>query len=111
MKIRIGEAVSISTPESFKITTDDRQTLIATDGGNIVQDYGHIASGDKITLNCTFHKDEFLKVWNYFQSRTFVNFQDPSGITWQNMRVKVISYGYYSRFENYITTELELWTI
>lgn len=111
MKIKIGEAVSISTPESFKVTTDDRQTMIQTDAGNIVQDYGHIASGDKINLQCTFHKDEFLKVWNYFQNRMFVNFQDPSGITWQNMRVKIISYGYYARFENYITCELELWTI
>ena len=111
MKIRIGNAVSLSTPDSFKVVTDDRQTMIQTDGGNVVQDYGHIASGDKITLNCTFHKDEFIKVWNYFQNRTLIAFIDPSGITWQDMRVKVISYGYYSRFENYITTELELWTI
>lgn len=111
MKIKIGEAVSISTPESFKITTDDRQTLIQTDGGNIVQDYGHIASGDKINLQATFHRDNFILVWNYFQNRTFITFIDPSGITWQNMRVKVISYGYYQRFEDYITAELELWTI
>lgn len=111
MKIKIGNAVSLSTPESFKITTDDRQTMIQTDGGNVIQDYGHVASGDKINLNCTFHKDEFIKIWNYFQSRNLVNFQDPSGITWQDMRVKVLSYGYYQRFENYITTELELWTI
>lgn len=111
MKIKIGQAVSLSTPDSFKIVTDDRQTMIATDSGNIVQDFGHHASGDKITLNCTFHKDNFILVWNYFQTRQLVNFQDPSGITWQDMRVKVISYGYYSRFENYITCELELWTI
>ena len=111
MKIKIGDAISLSTPDSFKITTDDRQTMIQTDGGNVVQDYGHIASGDKITLTATFHKDEFLKVWNYFQNRTFITFIDPSGITWQNMRVKVISYGYYARFEDYINCELELWTI
>ena len=111
MKIKIGNAVSLSTPESFKITTDDRQSLIQTDGGNVVQDFGHCSSGDKITLTATFHKDNFILVWNYFQTRTLITFIDPSGIVWQDMRVKVLSYGYYSRFEDYITCEIELWTI
>ena len=111
MKIRIGEAVSLTTPNSFKFTPDDRQTMIETDGGNIIQDYGHIASGDKITVTAVFYKAEFLKVWNYFQSRTLIQFIDSSGIVWPDMRVRVISYGYKERFENYINTELELWRI
>ncbi|WP_085023895.1 hypothetical protein [Anaerovibrio sp. JC8] len=111
MKIKIGNAQSLTTPDSFKLQTDDRQQIIATDGGNIIQDYGHIASGDRITINATFHKSEFLKVWDYFQTRQLVEFQDPAGITWPDMRVRVLSYGYKSRFENYINCELELWRI
>ena len=111
MKIRIGEAISLTTPTSLKFTTDDRQTLIETDGGNVVQDYGHIASGDKITVTAIFYKAEFLKVWNYFQNRTMVQFTDPSGVVWPDMRVRVISYGYKERFEDYINVELELWRI
>ena len=43
MRIKIGEAVSLSRPDSWKISPDDRQSIIETDGGNVVQDYGHIA--------------------------------------------------------------------
>ena len=111
MKIRIGEAISLTTPTDFKINTDDRQTMIQTDGGNVVQDYGHIASGDKIKVSALLYKDEFLKVWQYYETRTLVDFTDPAGVVWPHMRVRVLSYGYKERFENYINVELELWRI
>ena len=111
MKIKVGEAVSLTTPQDFKISTDDRQTMIATDGGNVVQDYGHIASGDKIKVSAIFHRPEFLKVWGYYEGRDLVTFTDPAGVMWPLMRVRVISYGYKERFENYINCELELWRI
>ena len=66
MVIRIGDAVSLSRPENFKYTPDDRQTVIETDGGNIVQDYGHISSGDRINFSAVFRRDEFMKIWEYF---------------------------------------------
>ena len=56
MKIRIGDAVSLTTPIDFKFHPDDRQTLVQTDGGNVVQDFGSVASGDKITL---YHFDMY----------------------------------------------------
>ena len=49
MAIRIGDAVSLSNPSSEQITPDDRQQLIETIGGVVVQDFGHIAAGDKIS--------------------------------------------------------------
>ena len=111
MKIRIGDAVSLTTPIDFKLHTDDRQTLIQTDGGNVVQDFGSVASGDKITLNAVFKRDEFLKVWNYYQSRELIDFIDSSGVIWPQMRVRILAYGYKERFENYINCEIELWRI
>ncbi|MBE6105308.1 phosphoribosylformylglycinamidine cyclo-ligase [Anaerovibrio lipolyticus] len=111
MKIRIGDAVSLTTPIDFKFHPDDRQTLVQTDGGNVVQDFGSVASGDKITLNAVFKRDEFLKVWNYYQSRELVAFTDSSGVVWPQMRVRILAYGYKERFENYINCEIELWRI
>lgn len=111
MIIRIGDAVSLSRPENFKYTPDDRQTVIETDGGNIVQDYGHISSGDRINFSAVFRRDEFMKIWEYFNSRSKIDFVDHSGITWQGMRVRVVSYGYEDRFEQFIDCEIELWRI
>lgn len=111
MKIKIGEAISLTTPTDFKLNTDDRQTLIQTDGGNVVQDYGHIASGDKIKVSAIFRRDEFSKVWEYYEDRTLVTFTDPSGIVWPQMRVRILAYGYKERFENYINCEIELWRV
>lgn len=111
MAIRIGEAVSLSRPDSWKFTPDDRQTMIETAEGNIVQDYGVHDSGGKVRCSVTFHRKEFLKVWDYFVSREPVNVTDHAGNMWKGMRVKVVSYGYESRFEDYINTELEFWRI
>lgn len=111
MKVRIGQAASLSRPESFKYTPDDRQSIIETDGGNIVQDFGNVESGGKITFTAVFHRDEFLKLWEYYQKRILVDFTDPAGNLWQSMRVRVISYGYEERFRDYIDCELELWRI
>ena len=111
MRIRIGNAESLTTPENFKLVTDDRQTIIPTESGNVIQDYGHIASGDKITLTAIFSRTEFLKLWQHYELREKVQFTDSAGVEWPGMRVRILSYGYREKFENYITCELELWRI
>ena len=111
MRITIGEARSLSRPQSFKYMPDDRQTIVETDGGNIVQDFGSFDSGGKITLTAVFPKNDFMKVWRYYQSRTLVDFADHSGTTWESVRVRVVSYGYEDRFDDYINCELEIWRI
>ena len=40
-----------------------------------------------------------------------MNFTDTAGNIWENIRVKIISYGYEQHFENYINAELEIWRI
>ena len=62
MAIQIGEAVSWKEPDSIKVSFDDRQQIIETDGGNVVQDYGHIDSGDTITFDCVFERDDFALI-------------------------------------------------
>jgi hypothetical protein len=36
---------------------------------------------------------------------------DQGGVTWPDMRVRILSYGYRDRFEKVINCELELWRI
>lgn len=111
MAIKIGEATSWKEPEDLQITVDDRQQIIETDGGNVVQDYGHVASGDKITFSCVFERDEFIKVYHYWQNRELVDFTDISGIVWKSCRVKIMSYSYTKNFTAYINTTIEIWRI
>lgn len=111
MKIKIGEAVSLSAPSSFEYKLDDRQKIIETDGGNIVQDYGYVPSGDVVSCRATFERNEFLKLWDYFVNRTLVAVYDHAGNKWEGIRVKIISYGYEERFEKYINVEMNLWRI
>ena len=63
--LHIGDAVSFSAPESWRYAPDDRQQLIQVDGGNVVEDYGHIASGDKITVTAKFDRANFEKIYDY----------------------------------------------
>ena len=67
--------------------------------------------GDGINFSAVFRRDEFMKIWEYFNSRSKIDFVDHSGITWQGMRVRVVSYGYEDRFEQFIDCEIELWRI
>lgn len=109
--IKIGGVTSLSA-EGWKITPDDRSQLIQTDGGNVVQDYGHVSSGDKITVTCNWRRDDFLAVWNDYENRTLVDVTDPAGVVWPKCRIKIQSYGYYEHFEDgAVKTELEIWRI
>ena len=109
--IKIGGATSLSA-DSWKTTLDDRSQLIQTDGGNVVQDYGHVASGDKMTVTCNWLRDDFLKVWRAYEDRTMVDVTDPAGVVWPKCRVKIQSYGYFAHFEdNVVHTDLEIWRI
>lgn len=116
--IKIGDVTSL-TAESFEWTTDDRQQIIEIEGGNVVQDYGHIASGDKATVNATFYGTDFTKVWKTYETRELVDVTDPAGIVWPSCRVRVVSWGYFDRFEkeesgrnpSAVSTKLEIWRI
>lgn len=106
------DGIASLTAESFKITPDDRQTLVELDGGNCVQDYSHVQSGDKITVTCNWWREDFPHIWEVFETRKLVDFQDPGGVVWPSCRVRVLSYGYFTSFEDStIHTEIEVWRI
>lgn len=109
--LHIGDAVSYAAPESWRYTPDDRQQLIQVDKGNVVEDYGHIASGDKITVSCKFDRENFNLLNDYWEHRILVTVVDETGRTWENCRVKIVSCGYLKMFPNMINVELEFWRI
>ena len=109
MIIKIGEAVSLKSPDGFTITPDDRQEIIQTDGGNVIQDYGHVASGDKIAFSCNFRKTDFEKIYQYWEHRELVDVEF-GGVTFPSSRIKIISWGFFERFENTtVNARIEIW--
>ena len=50
--IHIGEVRTLSV-ENWQIVPDDRQQLLEIVGGAVVQDFGHIPEGDRISCSVT----------------------------------------------------------
>ena len=110
MAIRIGDAVSLSNPSSEQITPDDRQQLIETIGGVVVQDFGHIAAGDKISWELEFNSENWEKILAYWNQRTMVSVTDAGGDVFL-ARVVVKSYVRIPRFPKYHRAAIDLWRV
>lgn len=110
MAIKIGDAASLSDPENEQITTDDRQQIIEVIGGNVVQDYGHIESGDKRSWSLTFSRANWEIVKGYWNKRTLVTVTDQNKESF-TARIVIKSYQRVKRFPGYITANIELWLI
>lgn len=106
--IQIGDVRTLEV-ENWQIVPDDRQQQIEIVGGVAVQDYGHVAEGDKVSCTITVLADGWARIKNYWDNRTLVNISDEAGIAWSNMRVVVKSYQYVPRFPKAIKAELEFW--
>ena len=108
--IKIGEAESWRDDYDITFEEDDRQTLIQTANGAIVEDKGYHLKGSKITLQgIIFRRAEFELVHDYYVNRTKVTFVDQAGISYTNMGVHITSYGYEEKFPNVIHADIELW--
>lgn len=110
MLIKIG-AVDALSAENSGVIPDDRQSIIETIGGVVVQDFGHIEEGDKFTYTVTFRPEDATIIRNYWHNRTRVNVVDECGNVLENMRVVVKRYKYEPNFKNYYRAELELWKV
>lgn len=108
MVIKIGEVTALSA-STLRVIPDDRQTMIETIGGVVVEDFGHVAAGDKISCRVTLDAASFAAVKIYWHNRFFVNVTDEAGRTWDNLRVKVKNYSYIPHFPNYFSATLEFW--
>lgn len=111
MKIKINDIESYRSPESCNVNFDDRVEKIPLIQGNAVQDYGHVASGDTITVSALFSWDNATAIASLWESRTLVNFTDESGAIWQNVRLVLRSYKYFPRFKDYVLLDFEVWRV
>ncbi len=109
--IAIGEIETLET-ENWQVVPDDRQQLVEIIGGVAVQDFGHVAAGDKISCTVRVRKHDFRKLVDYWDSRTPVTVTDEAGDVWENLRVIVKSYEYVPRFSSKaVQATLEFWRI
>ena len=111
MVVRIGDAVALNAPQE-SIIPDDRQTVIQTIGGVVVQDYGHIQTGDRVQWNgVQMTQSEAEKVEAYWNSRGFVTCTN-AGLQTFSARVVVKSWRRLPRFEKKaVEMDIELWKI
>ena len=56
--IAIGDITTLDT-ENWQVVPDDRQQLVEIIGGVAVQDFGHVAAGDKISCTGRVRKRDF----------------------------------------------------
>lgn len=109
MKLKIGDAIAFRRPEDWTYIPDDRQQRHETIHGVVVEDYGHVLTGDTITCTVILAYNEFLKVQEYYNTRELITVVDHAGKTWENVRVVIKKDSYVNRFESYHKTELEFW--
>jgi hypothetical protein len=109
MKIKINNIESYRSPESITINVDDRIEKVPLINGNVVQDYGHIASGDSFTVSALFSKANFNAIISLWEARQKVSFTDDSGEIWANCRIVIRSYRYEETFKNYVLVNFEIW--
>ena len=106
--IQIGDVQTLEV-ENWQIVPDDRQQQIEIVGGSVVQDFGHVAEGDKVSCSVTVLADGWETIKGYWDSRQKVNISDEAGTVWSKMRVMVKSYQYISRFPQAVKATLEFW--
>lgn len=110
MSVKIGDARSMNDPQGEKVTPDDRQTMIEVYAGVVVQDWGRVQDGDRITWTLQFDAKAWAAVEGYWTNRNIVNVTDADGKTF-SARVIVRSWSRVSRFPDCVNAEIELWRV
>lgn len=108
--IKIGDAVSMSDPTKETIIPDDRQTLVQTLNGVVVQDFGYIPQGNVISWELQFDTENFKKICGYWQQRKIVRVDDNGEIF--NARIVLKEYSHVDKFRHKaVLTTIELWMV
>ena len=110
MAIKIGTAKTLRC-DNWQIIPDDRQQTIEVFNGVIVQDFGHVEAGDKISCTIILSSFDFNIVKNYWNTRTLVTVIDDAGLAIENVRVVIKNYKYVDRFPNFFEAGIELWRV
>ena len=109
MEIKINDIKSYRSPDMYSVSFDDRQTRVELLNGNTVQDAGRFISGDTISITAVFKRADFNAIVALWEARQLVSFTDEAGIVHQNVRLKLNSYKYETRFPDYVTVTFEVW--
>lgn len=109
--IYINDIPSLRDPESSNLTFDERVEKIELINGNCVQDYGHVESGDIISLTCLFSVANYRRLKILWTNRTPVTFTDEAGDIWQDMWLVFKSIKRQAKFPDYVVLTFELWRI
>ena len=80
-------------------------------GSTVVQDFGHVAQGDRISCAVTVLADGWEKIKRYWDAREKVDVTDEAGNVWHNMRVTVKAYAYVPHFSKAYKITLEFWRV
>ena len=110
MVIKIGEVTALSA-SVLRVIPDDRQTMIETIGGVVVQDLGYVEAGDKFSCTAVIRPEDKDTVYGYWHNRTRVRITDSNGNVYENMRVKIKGYENVQGFKNCYSVEFEFWRI
>ena len=110
MHIKIGDVTTLSV-DNWQVSPDDRQSTIEFIGGVVVQDFGHVTDGDKISCNVAVSAADAGTIYDYWHNRILVNVTDESGYVYENLRVVVKKYSYVKYFPTHFEIELEFWRI
>ena len=108
--IQIGEVRTLSV-ENWQTIPDDRQQIIEIVGGVVVQDFGHISEGDRISCTVVVTAADWEKIKGYWDSRARVSMTDEGGNILPSMRVVVKSYEYIAHFPKIYILSLEFWRV
>ena len=112
MAIKVGTVNSIGRPQNWRYEPDDRQELVQTVGGVIVEDYGHIANGDKYSCSALFTTAGANTVIGYWDGRTLVDVQAQDGTIYEDCRVLIRGITQVRLHERkYKMLDLEFWRI
>ena len=106
--IQIGSVRTLEV-DNWQIVPDDRQQQIEIVGGVVVQDFGHVAEGDKVSCSVTVFAEGWETIKGYWDSRQKVTMTDEAGNMWSDMRVVVKSYEYVPHFPKAYKLTLEFW--
>ena len=102
---------SLNNPSAETITPDDRQQTIEVIGGVVVQDFGHVAAGDKISWTLQFTATAWTTIKAWWAARNMVTVVDAAGET-HVVRLVVKSYSHVPMFEaKAVSVQLELWYV
>ncbi len=107
----IGEIIVYSRTSEWTVTPDDRQTLIKTFGGNIVEDYGRFESGDVISCEFIFRKKDWDKIINYWKNRTKIDIIKEDSTVIPNARIVIKTILEIPKFPDMVKSKLEFWRI